>query len=126
LKQFIMVCAGLAMLGLCSTAHAQAPVTAPNNSGINVRDRDPQAMTAGQQSNDKQDLELTRRIRRAVVKDDSLSNAAHNIKIVTDGGTVILRGPVKTDQEKQAIGEKARAIAGANKVRNQLEVEQHQ
>jgi hyperosmotically inducible protein len=126
LKQYIVTCAALALLGLGSTAHAQTRDAAPNNSGVNVRDRAPQAMTAGQQSNAKEDLELTRRIRRAVVKDDSLSNAAHNIKIVSDGGTVILRGPVKTDREKQAIGEKASAIAGAKNVHNQLEIEPHQ
>jgi hyperosmotically inducible periplasmic protein len=117
---------GLGVLALCSTALAQSPATAPNNTAVNVRDRRPQAMTAGQQSNDKQDIELTRRIRRAVVKDDSLSNAAHNIKIVSAHGTVVLRGPVKTVQERQIIGEKAREIAGAGKVNNQLEVEQHQ
>lgn len=110
------------MLGLCSTALAQS---APNNSGVNVRDRNPGAITAGQQSNDKQDLELTRRIRRAVVKDSSLSHAAHNIKIISEKGMVVLRGPVKTDQERQVIGEKASEIAGAGKVQNQLEVEQH-
>src|ERR1700746_342134 len=57
---------------------------APNNSAINVRDRDSGAMTAGQQSNSKSDLELTRQIRRAVEKDDSLSMQAHNVKIVTE------------------------------------------
>ena len=79
-------------------------------------------MTAGEQSNAKGDVELTRRIRRAVEKDNSLSMTAHNVKIVTANGAVTLRGPVDSEQEKIAIGRKATAIAGANNVDNQLEV----
>ena len=62
------------LLGLCTVTMAQdsAPV-APNNSAVNVRDRAPGAMTAGEQSNAKSDVALTRKIRRAVVKDHSLS-----------------------------------------------------
>jgi len=96
---------------------------APDNSAINVRDRAPDAMTAGQQSNASSDVELTREIRRAVVKDDSLSMMAHNVKIISTGGNVILRGPVKTEQEKTVIASKAQAVAGVGKVDNQLEVE---
>jgi len=79
-------------------------------------------MTAGQQSNAKSDVALTRKIRRAVVKDHSLSTLAHNVKIVSANGSVTLRGPVKTEEEKTAIASKAQAIAGADKVDNQLEV----
>ena len=79
-------------------------------------------MTAGQQSNAKGDVQLTARIRRSIVKDKSLSVMAHNIKIISSNGDVILRGPVKTTQEKQVIEEKAAAIAGADKVNNQLEI----
>jgi hyperosmotically inducible protein len=112
-----------ALVGLGSVAMAQnsTPV-APDNSAVNVRDRAPEAMTAGQQSNAKTDVELTRQIRRAVVKDDSLSTMAHNVKIISANGSVTLRGPVKTEEEKTAIASKAQAIAGADKVDNQLEV----
>jgi osmotically-inducible protein OsmY len=79
-------------------------------------------MTAGQQSNSKGDMELTRKIRRAVIKDDALSTMAHNVKIITANGAVTLRGPVKTEDEKTAIGNLAQQIAGADKVDNQLEV----
>jgi osmotically-inducible protein OsmY len=80
------------------------------------------AMTAGQQSNAKSDVEIAREIRRAVVKDRSLSMLAHNVKIVSANGSVTLRGPVKTEEEKTAIASKAQAIAGAGKVDDQLEV----
>jgi hyperosmotically inducible periplasmic protein len=95
---------------------------APDNSAVNVRDRAPGAMTAGQQSNAKSDVEIAREIRRAVVKDRSLSMLAHNVKIGSANGSVTLRGPVKTEEEKTAIASKAQAIAGAGKVDDQLEV----
>ena len=80
------------------------------------------AMTAGQQSNATSDVKLTRKIRRAVVRDPSLSMLAHNVKIVSANGSVTLSGAVKTEQEKTVIASKAQAIAGADKVDNQLEV----
>ena len=112
-----------ALLGLGTMAMAQdSKPVAPDNSAVNVRDRAPDAMTAGEQSSAKSDVELARQIRRAVVKDDSLSILAHNVKIVASNGAVTLRGPVKTEQEKVAIANKAEQIAGPNKVDNQLEV----
>jgi hyperosmotically inducible periplasmic protein len=111
----------LLALGTVTMAQESGSV-APDNSAVNVRDRDPGAMTAGEQSNSKSDVELTREIRRAVVKDHSLSMLAHNVKIVTANGSVTLRGPVKTEEEKTAIASKAQQIAGADKVDNQLEV----
>jgi hyperosmotically inducible periplasmic protein len=97
--------------------------TAPDNSGMNAPEKSAGAPTADQQSNNQGDVELTRQIRRSVEKDDSLSLVAHQVKIISSNGSVILRGPVKTENEKQAIGAKAQAIAGADKVNNQLEVE---
>ena len=79
-------------------------------------------MTAGEQSNNNVDIELTRKIRRAVVKNDSLSMMAHNIKIVTVNGAVTLRGPVRTEEEKATIASTAEQIAGADRVDNQLQV----
>ena len=111
----------LLKLGFVAMAQDSTP-PAPDNSAVNVRDRAPGAMTAGQQSNSTSDVELTRRIRRAVVQDHSLSMLAHNVKIISTNGAVMLRGPVKTEEEKTAIANKAQAIAGAVKVDNQLEV----
>jgi hypothetical protein len=80
------------LLGTGTVAMAQdvTPV-APDNSAVNARDHDAGAITAGQQSNAPSDVELTRKIRRAVVTDHSLSMMAHNVKIVSANGSVILR-----------------------------------
>ena len=117
----LVLSSALLGLGTITTAQDARPV-APDNSAVNVRDRNPNAMTAGEQSTAKSDVELTREIRQAVAKDDSLSMLAHNVKIVAANGAVTLRGPVNTEQEKVAIASKAQAIAGADKVDNQLEV----
>jgi osmotically-inducible protein OsmY len=102
---------------------AQEPTpNAPDNSAVNVRDRDPGAVTAGQQSSAKSDVELTRKIRRAVTKDKSLSMMAHNVKIISADGNVTLRGPVNTEEEKTTVGRIAEAIAGADKIDNQIDV----
>ena len=111
------LCGGYSVTG----AQETVPIV-PDKSGVNIRDRDARAMTAGQQSNATSDVNLTRRIRRAVVRDHSLSMLAHNVKIVSANGSVTLRGPVKTEEEKTAIASKARTIAGAGKVDDQLEV----
>ena len=70
----------------------------------------------------KTDRQLTARIRRAVVSDKSLSIQAHNIHISAQNGMVTLTGSVKSNDEKQAIEEKADQIAGAGNVTDALTV----
>jgi hyperosmotically inducible periplasmic protein len=93
-----------------------------DNTGKNERDRSGETQTSGDQSNKSEDVKLTAAIRRAVVKDDSLSSMAKNVKIITANGVVTLRGPVKSDAEKTKIGELAQSSAGRTKIDNQLEV----
>jgi hyperosmotically inducible periplasmic protein len=121
LASALVLSSTLLVMGTITRAQESAPV-APDNSAVNVRDRNPGAMTAGEQSNSKSDVEITREIRRAVVKDHSLSMLAHNVKIVTANGSVTLRGPVKSEEEKTAIASKAKQIAGADNVDDQIEV----
>ena len=93
-----------------------------DNTGKNERDRSGETQTSGDQSNSKDDVNTTAAIRRAVVKDDSLSAMAKNVKIITANGTVTLRGPVKDEAEKAKIAELAQSAAGNAKIDNQLEV----
>jgi hyperosmotically inducible protein len=94
----------------------------PDNSGRNMRDRDDQNKTTGDQSENEVDRTITQNIRRAVTADDSLSTNAKNVKIITNDGTVTLRGPVKSEKEKAEIEAKAKQVAGVKRVDNQLEV----
>jgi hyperosmotically inducible protein len=97
----------------------QAPA---DNTKVNQRDRNPNEPTADQQKENAGDRQLTQQIRRAIVKDKSLSTDAHNVKIITQNGSVTLKGAVKSEQEKQAIESKATEIAGYGKVTNELQV----
>jgi hyperosmotically inducible periplasmic protein len=100
-----------------------ATTAAPDNTKVNKRDRNQAEPTADQQKDNKSDRELTRQIRRAIVKDKSLSTYAHNIKVITQNGMVTLKGPVKTEEDKQAIAAKAAEVAGGpDKIQNQIEV----
>ncbi len=117
------------LLGLClvtgaaCSKEARAPETqAADNTGRNVRDRDESAITPTDQSENEADLRITQEIRRALTADDSLSFDAKNIKVVTQDGTVTLRGPVESEDEKRLIEEKVRALAGSASIDNQLEV----
>jgi osmotically-inducible protein OsmY len=93
-----------------------------DNTKRNSTDENRNTETAEKQSNNKDDLALTQKIRQEVVKDGSLSMNGKNIKIIVRAGKVMLRGPVDSQQEKDAIGAKAGQIAGPNQVNNQLEV----
>jgi hyperosmotically inducible periplasmic protein len=99
---------------------AQTP--APDNSAKNVRDRDDQTKTAGDQSENEADRTISQNIRKSLTSDDSLSTNAKNVKVITVDGKVTLRGPVKSDQEKAAIAAKAQQVAGVKNVDNQLEI----
>ena len=57
-----------------------------------------------------------------MVQNKSLTMTAKNVKIITAGGHVTLRGPVKTAEEKKKIEDLAMAAAGKDKVTNELEV----
>ena len=64
--------------------------------------------------------ELARKIRKAIIDDKNLSLYAHNVKVIARGGTVTLKGPVPSDEEKTAIESKAVEIAGAVNVKDEL------
>ncbi len=100
------------------------PAAAPDDTKKNERDRDPGRMTPPDQSNQKSDLKITQEIRKAVMGDSTLSFTAKNVKIITSGGKVTLRGPVKTEAEHAAVVAAARRIAGDANVIDQIEVKE--
>jgi len=121
LTRAVLVLAFLSGLAFAQQDSSQQQVPA-DNTKVNQRDRSQNEPTAEQQKENSNDRELTRQIRREIVKDKSLSTDAHNVKIITQNGSVTLKGPVKSDEEKQAIESKATQIAGPGKVNNELQV----
>src|ERR1700759_4399886 len=96
--------------------------TEADNTKRNSSEQNKNTDTAGKQSNNKDDLGLTQKIRQAVMNEGSLSMNAKNVKIIAQDGKITLKGPVDSQQEKDTIGTKAGEIAGKDKVDNQLEV----
>lgn len=95
----------------------------PDNSGHNTHHNATGAV-ADHQSDAKSDVQITAGIRRAIIADKDLSTYAHNIKIVTKNGAVTLKGPVKSDDEKQKIATDAANVVSADKITNQITVKQ--
>ena len=98
-----------------------------NNTAINVRDRDNATATPGDQSGAPEDLKTTQAIRQALVSGtNNYSLSARNVKIITTNNKVILRGPVKSPEEKAGIVAIAKSLVGDGNVEDQLEVEAKQ
>lgn len=95
------------LLGVSITPPAFAE-TAPNS-----------RITAQDQSTEPLDAEITRKIRRALMKRD-LSTEAQNLTVVTREGVVTLKGRVATREEKRVV--ESIAKAQSKTVRNQIVV----
>ena len=126
MKSIPLLLVSMALMVGCSKNPSEdkqvSQTVAPDNSGRNVRDRDNQTKTPGDQSENEADRTITQNIRQALTADDSLSTNAKNVKIITNDGTVTLRGPVKSEKEKTDIEAKAKQVAGVKRVDNQIEV----
>jgi osmotically-inducible protein OsmY len=100
---------------VCATAQA-----APDN----TKQNQDHATTADTQSNASADRATTAKVRKAIMADKNLSTYAHNVKIITSNGQVTLKGPVKSEEEKQQIASDASAVVSAENITNQLTVKQ--
>jgi osmotically-inducible protein OsmY len=89
---------------------------------VNDRDKSSSEATADQQKENASDRSLTQQIRKAILQDKSLSTYAHNVKVITQDGNVVLKGPVRSVAEKKAVEAKAIALAGEDRVSSQLQV----
>jgi hyperosmotically inducible protein len=128
-KRFCVFSQALLFGGMLATlpVYAQqssSPDAAPatDNTKMNDRDRPADRMTADQQSENSADRDMTQQIRKALISDKSLSSYGHNVKIITVNGSVTLKGPVRSQEEKQLIESKAASVSG-KAVKSELTVE---
>jgi hyperosmotically inducible periplasmic protein len=82
-------------------------------------------VTADDQSNSQEDVDITAKIRRSIVSMDWLSTDAKNVKVVTRDRIVTLRGVVMTEQEREAVENAAIDVAGPYNVTSQLVIHAH-
>jgi osmotically-inducible protein OsmY len=121
--------ASAALALLCSVGPLNVPLiraqsstsqTAPDNSKQNKN----HAQTADNQTNAKSDRLMTANARKAIMADKDLSTYAHNVKVVTVNGAVTLKGPVKSEEEKQKVAADVSGVVSADKITNELTVKQ--
>lgn len=116
------------VLGLLLCAFWAIPVSAqsetkPDNTKVNKRDRNPGEVTADQQLMNPADRALTAKIRKSIMADKTLSTYAHNVKIISQNGTVTLKGPVHSEGEVKVVMSKAIDATGSpDKVVNEMSV----
>lgn len=111
-----LACALLLVFGAPAIVFSQEPDNSTQN-----KDHDT-ATTADQQKENTSDREITRKIRKSVMEDKSLSSYAHNVKIIAQNGSVTLRGPVRSVEEKQSVAQKASEVVGKANVMNELTI----
>jgi osmotically-inducible protein OsmY len=101
---------------------AQENPPATDNTKMNKRDRSKAEPTADQGKNNAADRDTMKKIRKSLMDDKSLSSYAHNVKVIAQNGKVTLKGPVRSEEEKQTVEQKATEVAGSGNVTNQLTV----
>ncbi len=92
-----------------------------DNSGLNTRDKEGLTLIPQHQPDYAKDRRLLAAVRRAVIHERELSTMAHNIKIFAVAGVVTLRGPVRSDVERDRLEQIAQTVPGVTSVVNELD-----
>ena len=100
------------------------PLANAQNAPDNTRQNKHESVDADQQSNAKSDVQISASVRKAIMADKELSTYAHNVKVITKNGQVTLKGPVKSEEEKDKVFAAATSVVASGKVVNQLTVKQ--
>ncbi|MEO8128854.1 MAG: BON domain-containing protein [Bryobacteraceae bacterium] len=113
------------MLALSAVIAAGSAVYAADDTPAkadNTKNNRKEQVTADQQKMNAGDRELSKKVRKAIMADKTLSTYAHNVKVIARDGMVTLKGPVRSDEEKGAVEARAVEAAGAGKVTNELTI----
>jgi osmotically-inducible protein OsmY len=122
-KKVVRVVCSFAFCGaFLLPVRVEAQNRAPDNTSVNKQDRNANAPTADHAKNNTSDQDMMKNIRHDVVSDKSLSTYGHNVKIIASHGKVTLKGPVHSEEERQAIKEHARRYAGDGNIDDHMTV----
>ncbi len=117
-QRWLATAIAAAVIAIGGSSNLKAAPQAPDNTKVNEANR----TTADQAKNDVSDRDLMQRIRKAVMDEKSLSTYAHNVKIISKNGQVTLKGPVRSDEEKRIVEQKATEVAGSGNVNSQITI----
>jgi hyperosmotically inducible protein len=108
--------------GLLSASVGIGYLAAQQAADTTSRNKDQASPNADNQKMNPGDREVVQKIRKSIHLDKPLSTYAHNIKIISQDGKVTLRGPVRSEDEKNSLEAKAVEVAGDGNVTNLLEI----
>jgi len=118
-----LVLAAAPFIGTAGYAAQQSQPPAQDNTKVNKRDRSQTEPTADQAKNNVSDRDAMQKIRKSLMDDKSLSTYAHNVKVIAQNGKVTLKGPVRSDDEKRTVEQKAAEVVGAANVTSEITVQ---
>jgi hyperosmotically inducible protein len=117
--------AALFILLVSTNGQADAKAPKADNTAQNQGATQPDAVNADKQAmdNKKSDVNVLAAVRKSIMAEKELSMDAKNCKLrYMKDGSLILRGPVDSDQEKTKVAELAGACSGVTTVKNELTV----
>lgn len=112
----------LAALCIAFTACEKNPRDMNRTDSTYASDSTGNSGMAGDQSQNSEDRNITKKIRDSIMQDDSLSTNAKNARVTTTNGNVTLKGQVNNEREKRDLSQKASQIKGVRNVENQLDI----
>jgi len=116
--------AALLLVFVSGTAFYSASAQEQDGQADNSAQNKSQTLTAQNQSTAQADRATTANVRKAIVSDKQLSGYAHNVKVITVNGTVTLKGPVRSDAERQQVANDVSQVVTQDKIIDQLTVKQ--
>ena len=124
MRSLLIQLAVVGALALPSTyLHAQDKANpAADDTKNNKQNRSQDEPTADQAKNNAADRATMQKIRKSLMDDKSLSSSAHNVKVIAQNGKVTLRGPVRSEEEKRIVEQKAAEVAGSGNVVNEISI----
>jgi hypothetical protein len=95
--------------------------TLPTQDNSTMTQHDPHT-TGPAISSGRTDREVAAKVHQALMQDATLAADARNVKVTSQNGTVMLKGTVRSEEEKQAIETKAAEVSNGAKVVSSLSV----
>ena len=112
-----IMCAAIASVVLVSCMKNEQPAT--TTPSVQAQ---PVATDKGEELGLKVDENAVQFIRRSLSTNKSFPTNGKDVILIIADGTIILRGAVRSEQEKLSIGAMAKQYAGTKDINNQLEV----
>lgn len=111
-----------ASASFAQTAPPAGTGTVPTPRELTMPMHDPKNPNRAIPSPSAEDQQLAAKVQQILQRDNSLSPAGRQVKVIASDGAVVLRGPVANDAEKAKIDAVVRGVPGVKEVTNELDI----